>query len=102
MVNWSRKRVLAAGICIGMMLAGCAGFAYRYYDLVGARYEEGKLKGPSADLDLDFSLCAPTAQDPHPCVVMFYNGPTGFAALKLDYNDCKMRLEHYEKTCPSQ
>lgn len=94
-------KTFAAGMLLGCVLAGCAGFAYRNYGLEGVRYEEGKLLGDEPKDDLPFSDCAPTQHDPHPCVVMFKRGVSGYDALKLEFDDRQNRLESCEKDLAS-
>lgn len=90
------KAIYGAGVLSGLLLAGCAGFAFKYYGLDGVRYEDGKLLGPTADKDLPFSACAPTAGDKHPCAVMFAKE---FFAFKQDYGDCKNQLKDCQSNC---
>lgn len=91
-----RIRSGSAAILFALAMVGCAGFSYRYYGLQGVRYDEGKLLGPKEDgsTDLEFSMCAPSAQVKHPCVVMF---AVEFQRFKLDYEDTKQKLEACQK-----
>lgn len=84
---------------LGLALAGCAGFGYRYYGLDGIDYDNGRLLGDKPEHDRPLSDCKPTAENPHPCTVMFYKGIDGFLAMKTEMQDCKNRLKTCEKTC---
>lgn len=84
------KRWYVLGILSGLLLVGCAGFAFRYYGLEGATYREGTLLGPKPKDDLPFSQCEPTAAVKHPCVVMM---APEFFRLKTDYEDTKQQLK---------
>lgn len=82
------------GFAACLLLVGCAGFAYHYYGLEGVTYTNGKLLGPKPQDDLPFSNCEPTAQDKHPCVVMFAKD---FFAFKLDYEDTQQKLKECQQ-----
>lgn len=89
------KRGFLFGLILGILVTGCAGFAYKYYGMDGVIYEQGKLLGPEPKYDRLFSECAPDAQyKKSKCVVMFY---PDFKAFKTDYEDCKMRLDACER-----
>jgi hypothetical protein len=89
-------RVFLIGLIAGVLLCGCAGFAFKYYGLDGIRYEEGKLLGPEPKFDRPFSDCAPTQKEKHPCVVMF---TPEFKAFKTDYEGCKIELSDCQRRC---
>jgi hypothetical protein len=89
------KRAFIFGFLAALILiAGCAGFSYRYYGLSEVVYDHGNLLGPKPKDDLPFSKCAPNAQTKNPCVVMFTKD---FYNLRLDYDDTKNRLIDCEK-----
>lgn len=81
-------------LVLGLLVAGCAGFSYKYYGLDDADYTRGTLRGPKPENDLKFERCAPTAASKHPCVVLF---ATEFFKFKADYEDTKMRLIECER-----
>jgi hypothetical protein len=83
-------RFFALGICFAFLLVGCAGFAFKYYGLEAASYDNGQLLGPTPEDDIPFKRCEPSATDRHPCVVMFAKE---FQALKLDYLDTQQKLK---------
>lgn len=92
-----RIRFYYAGILCGLLLAGCAGFAYRYYGMDGVIYEQGKLLGPEPKYDRPFSDCQPDSQyKKGKCVIMLY---PDFKSFKTDYEDCKMRLDSCQRNC---
>lgn len=82
------KKQFAIGVLFGLSLAACAGatFPYHYY---GIDLKDGKLLGPTADKDLDLSVCQATATDQSPCVGMMTDA---FLQLKTDYIDTKNQL----------
>lgn len=77
---------IIGGFCLGA--GSCATFPYKWYGMSGISYD-GKLLGPSAELDKDFTACAPTPKEKNPCVVMFTDE---FKLLQIDYGDCKNQL----------
>lgn len=91
--SW-QKHGFILGFAGALLLAGCAGFTYRYYGLAEVNYEKGVLLGPKEKDDLPFSKCAPSDQIKNPCVVMFAKE---FFAFKQDYEDVKARLIACEK-----
>jgi hypothetical protein len=78
------------GLVCGFILVGCAGvsFPYKYYDPQFINYD-GSLLGATPKDDLPGSSCAPTANNPHPCVVMFTQT---FFSMKLEFEDMQNRL----------
>ena len=94
MVRW-----FTAGIAAGVLLCGCAGFAFKYYGLDGVTYENGKLLGPEPKFDRPFSDCSPSGSIKHPCVVMF---TPEFKAFKSDYENCKTELSDCQRQCQTQ
>ncbi len=83
----------AFGVCLLLILVGCASFSYHFYGLKEVSYENGTMLGPSDKEDVPFSKCSPTASSKFPCVVMFAKE---FYALKLDYEDTQQRLKQCE------
>jgi hypothetical protein len=60
------------GLAIGVLIPlGCASvpFPYKYYELDAKDYA-GQLIGAKPSDDLPLSICEPTAQDKHPCMVL--------------------------------
>ncbi len=82
------KRAYVWGLISGLMLAGCAGFSYKYYGLQLEVYK-GRMLGPIPSDDHDFAECAPSSGSKSPCIAMFTHD---FLNLKNDYQDCKDRL----------
>lgn len=91
-------RFFLVGLTCGVLLWGCASFAFKYYGLEGVSYSEGKLLGPKPENDLPFSACAPDSAVKHKCVVMF---TTEFKAFKTDYDGCKTQLSDCQRNCQS-
>lgn len=88
------KKGFILGFVSALVLAGCAGFSYRYYGLAEVDYEHGTLLGPKEKDDLPFSKCGPNGESKHPCVVMFTKD---FMSFKQDYEDTKQKLVACEK-----
>ena len=89
-------RTFSVGLLAGILLCGCAGFAFKYYGMEGMRFEEGKLLGPEPKYDRPFSDCEPTDAVKHPCTVMF---TSEVKAWKTDYEDCKTQLSDCQRMC---
>ncbi len=89
------KRGFLAGFAFCALLAGCAGFSFRFYGLEGARYDNGKLLANSGEADdLPFTRCQPSDADRHPCVVMLR---PEFFRVKTDYEGTQSKLKTAEK-----
>lgn len=84
-----RNMSFLLGFAGALILAGCAGFSYRYHGLAGVGYEHGTLLGQKESDDIPFQSCEPNGQSKHPCVVMFTKE---FLAFKQDYEDTKQKL----------
>lgn len=94
-----RVRAFLVGLTCGVLLWGCASFAFKYYGLEGVTYSDGKLLGPKPENDLPFSRCEPTPKERHPCVVLF---TPEFKAFKTDYESCKTQLSDCQRNCQTQ
>lgn len=89
-----RNKPFAIGLLFGLILAGCAGFQYRYYALDPASYE-GALRGPEPKDDIPLTECQPDARVRGKCVVMLVDE---FTAFRVDYERIKTQL----KDCQNQ
>jgi hypothetical protein len=89
------NRHFTLGLLLGVCLAGCGGFAFRWYGLRAVSYE-GTLRGPEPKDDLPFARCSPTPEDQGPCVVML---TPEFEQYRKDYDRCKVELKDCQSRC---
>lgn len=80
------KPQFIAGMILGCLIMGCAGavFPYKFYAPAGLDFAKGELLGPDpkgAD-DIPFTVCAPNASLPVPCIIM---KAEDFRTLKIQY-----------------
>lgn len=88
------SKSFAFGLLFGLVLAGCAGFQYKYYALDAASYE-GALRGPEPKDDLPLTECQPDARVRGKCVVMLVDE---FRAFRIDYDRIKTQLNECQSS----
>lgn len=81
------------GFLLCFVLLACAGFKYRYYYMTMATYD-GKLIAKNPADDKELTVCQPSSQDYHPCVVMLREE---FFAMKKDYEKIQTELKWCER-----
>lgn len=92
MVRW---KSFLLGAVSAFLITACAGagFAYKFYGMQLASYENGKLLGPTEKDDLPLSVCAPDASSQGKCVTMlsseFFRLKTDFMMLEQQLQDCQ-------------
>lgn len=89
-------RQILLGVVVGVLVAGCAGAGYRYYNLQipDGCYQDGVLLGPKPKDDRPLTECRPGEHDKAPCMV--FKTDEGFRLLS-DLDRCLERLKGCER-----